>query len=315
MSPSVPSCSEPGAGERPATPAPGHYEALIRRFLDYLAVERGLAANTLDSYGRDLRHFFRHGPGPDEATTRRHVTAYLLALQRAGRSPATIARRLAALKSFFAYLVSERAVAEDPTAAMAPPRSRRRLPRVLAVAEVEALLVQPGADTPAGLRDRAMLEVLYATGLRVSELCGLDVADVDLGQGLLRCLGKGAKERIVPVYEVAQLALRRYLAEGRGRLLRDPDEPALFVNHHGRRLTRQGFWKILRKYARQAAIDKPITPHVLRHSFATHLLAGGADLRAVQELLGHADIATTQVYTHLTQGHLRAAYERAHPRA
>ncbi len=287
----------------------------IGQFLDHLAVERGLARNTLDSYGRDLRDFAAFCAQSGMAASRAGIAAYLVALQRLGRSPATISRRLAALRAFYRFLAGEQPDMEDPTAALTSPRARRRLPRVLAVDDVAALLERPGGDRPAGLRDRAMLELLYATGIRVSELCGLDLESVDFEQGCVRCTGKGSKERIVPVGEVARHWLLRYLGEARGGLLRHPDEPALFLNLRGQRLSRQGFWKILKKHGLAAAIDKPLTPHVLRHSFATHLLEAGADLRAVQEMLGHSDISTTQIYTHLSQGRLRTVYRQAHPRA
>jgi integrase/recombinase XerD len=287
----------------------------IGQFLDYLAVERGLARNTLDSYGRDLRDFAAFCAQTGTEPTRAGIAAYLVALQRLGRSPATISRRLAALRAFFRFLAGDRPDMDDPTAALTSPRARRRLPRVLAIDDVAALLEGPGEGGAASLRDRAMLEILYATGIRVSELCGLDLDSVDFEQACLRCMGKGSKERIVPVGEVARHWLLRYLAEARQRLVRHPDEPALFVNLRGQRLSRQGFWKILKKHGLAAAIDKPLTPHVLRHSFATHLLEAGADLRAVQEMLGHSDISTTQVYTHLSQGRLREVYRSAHPRA
>jgi integrase/recombinase XerD len=292
---------------------------LIAEFINYLSVERGLAVNTLESYGRDLRQYAAYLAATDagsfERATRAIVVGYLLHMQRQGKATATIARRLAALKAFYQYLVQERRMAEDPTANLESPKLERRLPRVLTVAEVEEILRQPDGSTPSGLRDRAMLELLYATGIRVSELTSLNMGDVNLGQGYLRCLGKGGKERMVPIGSAAVDSVREYLERGRGRLVRDARERALFVNHHGRRLTRQGFWKIVKKYAEQAKIDKEITPHTLRHSFATHLLENGADLRSVQEMLGHADISTTQIYTHLTKGRLREVYLKAHPRA
>jgi integrase/recombinase XerD len=299
----------------PGAAAAPDLEGRIAQFLDYLAVERGLAANTLASYGHDLRDFAAFCAARGAGDARAGVTAYLTALHDMGRTPATISRRLAALRGFYRFLAAERPGCQDPTAAVPSPRARRRLPRVLGVEDVAALLGRVGDATPAGLRDRAMCELMYAAGLRVSELCACDVDSVDFEQGLIRCTGKGGKERIVPVGEVARDWLRRYLALGRGRLLRDPDQRALFLNRRGQRMSRQGFWKILRKYGLAAAIGKPITPHVLRHSFATHLLEGGADLRAVQEMLGHSDIATTQVYTHLSQRRLREVYRSAHPRA
>lgn len=294
-------------------------EELIQSFIDYLSVEKGYAANTLDSYGRDLRQyhrFLRDGLGQSgPSASRAAVVAYLQHLQHQGRATATVARRLAALKAFYQYLVQERVLARDPTADLETPKLQKRLPLVLTVKEVETLLGQPRPVTASGRRDKAMLELLYATGIRVSELVSLNVSDVDLTTGFLRCLGKGNKERIVPVGSIAVRAVASYLERARGDFLRDPDEPALFLNQQGKRLTRQGFWKIIKRYARQAGINKPITPHMLRHSFATHLLENGADLRSVQELLGHADISSTQIYTHLTRHHLKDVYARTHPRA
>lgn len=291
----------------------------IAEFTNYLSVERGLASNTLESYGRDLRQYAAYlaannVPHP-EAVSREAIVQYLLQLQSQGKATATIARRLAALKAFYQYLVRERLCDEDPTRNLESPKLERRLPRVLSVAEVERVLRQPDVRTPGGLRDRAMLELLYATGIRVSELVSLNLGDVNLEQGYLRCVGKGSKERLVPVGSFAQDSLRTYLGQGRPKLIRDPHEQCLFVNHHGRRLTRQGFWKIVKRYAELAKVDKAITPHTLRHSFATHLLENGADLRSVQEMLGHADISTTQIYTHLTRVRLKEVYSRSHPRA
>ncbi|MBE3589679.1 MAG: site-specific tyrosine recombinase XerD [Firmicutes bacterium] len=293
-------------------------DALIDEYLEYLRVEKGLAYNTLDSYRRDLRDYARFLARRNEtptAATRQAVAAYLVALTRQGRAASTVARRLAALKSFYQFLVQSQRLAQDPTVELESPKQKKRLPRVLTVKEIELLLAQPDPSTPAGLRDSAMLELLYASGMRVSELVSLNCDDVSLDLGYLRCVGKGAKERIVPIGSLAVEAVRRYLEEGRPGLVKDPRQTALFVNHHGGRLTRQGFWKLIKKYAKDAGIDKPITPHILRHSFATHLLENGADLRAVQEMLGHADISTTQIYTHLTQSRIRDVYSRAHPRA
>ena len=204
---------------------------------------------------------------------------------------------------------------KDPTDDLSSPKLERKLPRVLTVDEVEKLLNQPDTSTPAGIRDKAMLEVLYATGIRVSELVSLNLDDIELDEGFVRCIGKGSKERVVPMGEIAINALRSYLSKGRPKLVSNPGENALFLNHHGRRLTRQGFWKIVKKYAAQLGIRKEITPHTLRHSFATHLLENGADIRAVQEMLGHADISTTQIYTHVTKDRLKDVYARSHPRA
>lgn len=293
---------------------------LISNFIDYLGKQKGLAENTLDSYGRDLKQykaFLENGGKMSvEDAGPATIVAYLLYLQKQGRAPATIARRLAALKAFYQYLVRESFLENDPTSNLESPKLEKRLPKVLTVREVDMLLKQPKPTTPTGLRDKAMLELLYATGIRVSELISLNVSDLNLEMGFLKCRGKGARERIVPVGSVALKSVRQYLQEGRPRLLgSNPQEPSLFLNHHGRRLTRQGFWKIVKKYAQEAKIRKHITPHTLRHSFATHLLENGADLRSVQEMLGHADISTTQIYTQVTKGRLKEIYARTHPRA
>lgn len=292
---------------------------LIHEFINYLSVERGLAMNTLESYGRDLRQYSQYLQKDDESAldsvSRGTILNYLMHLQTQGKATATIARRLAALKAFYQFLVREKMIKSDPTANLESPKLEKRLPKVLTVSEVERLLAQPNGAEAAGLRDRAMLELLYATGLRVSELVSLDVGDANLETGYIRCSGKGSKERVVPLGSLAIISCREYLTLGRKRLVKDRDELALFVNHHGHRLTRQGFWKIVKKYADDAKIEKEITPHTLRHSFATHLLENGADLRSVQEMLGHADISTTQIYTHVTKGRLKEVYARAHPRA
>jgi integrase/recombinase XerD len=292
---------------------------LILEFIDYLGKEKGLADNTLESYSRDLRQYSsfleNDGGGSLKDAERATIISYLLHLKKQGKAAATIARRLAALKSFYQFLLEQEYVEADPTSNLESPKLEKRLPKVLTVKEVETLLKQPNSATPAGLRDKAMLELLYATGIRVSELISLDLGDVNLDMSFVRCTGKGARERIVPLGSIAQRNAREYLERGRPRLLKQPDQPALFVNHHGRRLTRQGFWKIVKKYADVAKIKKHITPHTLRHSFATHLLENGADLRSVQEMLGHADISTTQVYTHVTKGRLKEVYARTHPRA
>ncbi|MFZ5641813.1 MAG: site-specific tyrosine recombinase XerD [Bacillota bacterium] len=294
-------------------------KTLVDEFIHYLAVERGLAENTMDSYHRDLANYHeflaREKIMDIQKTTKTHVMAYLLSLQKSDRATATISRHLAALKSFYHFLLRERRIDKDPTANLESPKLEKKLPRVLSVDEVELLLKQPKTADPAGLRDKAMLELLYATGIRVTELITLNVDHINLEVGFIRCFGKGSKERIVPLGSVARKYVGEYLQRGRVKLIKVKAEQALFVNHHGRRLTRQGFWKIIKKYARAAGIAKDITPHTLRHSFATHLLENGADLRSVQEMLGHADITTTQIYTHLTKGRLREIYAKTHPRA
>lgn len=291
----------------------------LQDFLNYLSVERGLAPNTLESYGRDLRQFLvflqeKKGLQVVEVT-QAVVIGYLLHLQAKGRATATLSRSLAAIKSFYHFLAREQIIPKDPTVNLDAPKQEKRLPRVLSVEEVVKLLEQPDLKSPSGIRDRTMLEVLYATGLRVSELVSLKIENVNLEEGYLRCLGKGSKERIIPLGSVATKYVTFYLDHARKFLASNPREEILFLNHHGNGLTRQGFWKIIKKYADQLGIANSITPHTLRHSFATHLLENGADLRSVQEMLGHADISTTQIYTHLTRNKLKEIYEKTHPRA
>ncbi|MDN5348149.1 MAG: integrase/recombinase XerD [Clostridia bacterium] len=288
-------------------------------FLYYLVIERGLSENTLASYHNDLEQYLNYlrerKIDSFREVNRGVIIAYLVKLQQEGRSPATLCQHLAALKSFHHFLLREKILDEDPTAAMESPRPVKRLPRVLSVEEIERLLEQPDLSDPAGQRDRAILELLYAAGLRVSELVSLNVGQVDLDGEYVRCLGKGNKERIVPIGSLACHYIGVYLHNGREKLIKRPGEKALFLNQQGMRLTRQGCWKIIKNYARLANLSQDITPHTLRHSFATHLLENGADLRSVQELLGHADIATTQIYTHLTRKKVREVYDRTHPRA
>ncbi|MDF2928196.1 site-specific tyrosine recombinase XerD [Anaerospora sp.] len=294
-------------------------ESYVSQFINYLAVERGLAQNTLESYGRDLRQFQSYLQNSQmdilKDSSRNTILTYLNNLQTKGRAVSTISRNLAAIKSFYQYLVRERYLEKDPAANLESPKLEKKLPKILTIAEVEELLKQPNAFLPAGLRDKAMLELLYATGIRVSELISLNISDVNLDMGYIKCFGKGAKERIVPLGSIAAKCVQEYINKGRSKLVRTYEESALFVNHHGNRLTRQGFWKIIKKYAQEANILREITPHTLRHSFATHLLENGADLRSVQEMLGHADISTTQIYTHVTKNRLKEVYDKAHPRA
>ncbi len=294
-------------------------EGYVNEFIQYLAVERGLAQNTLESYGRDLRQFqtYLHNGQLDfiKDSSRSTILAYLNNLQTKGRAVSTISRNLAAIKSFYQYLVRERYLEKDPAAHLESPKLEKKLPKILTISEVEELLKQPNTFLPTGLRDKAMLELLYATGIRVSELISLNISDINLDMGYIKCYGKGAKERIVPLGSIAAKCVQEYIGKGRPKLVRTYEEAALFVNHHGNRLTRQGFWKIIKKYAQEATINKEITPHTLRHSFATHLLENGADLRSVQEMLGHADISTTQIYTHVTKNRLKEVYDKAHPRA
>ncbi|CQR74079.1 Tyrosine recombinase XerD [Sporomusa ovata DSM 2662] len=294
-------------------------ESYVNEFINYLAVERGLAQNTLESYGRDLRQYqtFLQNSQLDflRNSNRDTILSYLNNLQGKGRAVSTISRNLAAIKSFYQYLVRERHLEKDPAVNLESPKLEKKLPKILSIAEVEELLKQPNTIQPTGLRDKAMLELLYATGIRVSELINLNISDVNLDMGYIKCYGKGAKERIVPLGSIAAKCAQEYINKGRPKLVRTYEESSLFVNHHGNRLTRQGFWKIIKKYALEANITKDITPHTLRHSFATHLLENGADLRSVQEMLGHADISTTQIYTHVTKNHLKEVYDKTHPRA
>lgn len=294
-------------------------ESYVNEFINYLAVERGLAQNTLESYGRDLRQFntFLQNSQLDfiRNSNRDTILSYLNSLQVKGRAVSTISRNLAAIKSFYQYLVREHHIEKDPAVNLESPKLEKKLPKILTITEVEELLKQPNSFQPTGLRDKAMLELLYATGIRVSELISLNISDVNLDMGYIKCYGKGAKERIVPLGSIAAKCVQEYIGKGRPKLVRTYEEPSLFVNHHGNRLTRQGFWKIIKKYALEANITKEITPHTLRHSFATHLLENGADLRSVQEMLGHADISTTQIYTHVTKNRLKEVYDKTHPRA
>ena len=296
----------------------------IERFLSYMAVERGVSRNTLSAYRSDARqlHDFLSGDGDGEAAAvdwrsvgAQDVTAYVLHLRGKEYSDTTLARKVASTRSFFGFLFHEGAIDEDPTDKMSAPKVGRSLPKALSLEEVDALLDGPADPSPEAMRDRAMLEVLYASGIRVSELVSLDTDDVDLEQGYVRCFGKGSKERLVPIHRGAAEALGEYVEHGRPQLYSKRSERALFLNRRGARLTRQGFWTILKGAAARAGITTSITPHTLRHSFATHLLRGGAPLRHVQELLGHSSITTTQVYTHLTSEHVRAEYQKSHPRA
>jgi len=297
----------------------------INRFLTYLTVERGLSENTIVAYRNDLYQLA--GFVEEEAAkrefipswadfSRQGVLSYLLNLKERGYVATTQARKVAAAKSFFSFMVADGSMKDNPTQNLASPKVGKSLPKPISVSQAMLLVEQPAKlSTPEAKRDRAMLELLYASGMRVSELVSLNLDDVDTEDGYVRCFGKGHKERLIPIAPRAALTVKEYLQEARPHLVHVTDEKALFVNFRGERLTRQGFWQILKGYAKSAELDTGVTPHTLRHSFATHMLSGGADLRSVQELLGHANISTTQVYTHLTTEHIRRTYEKSHPRA
>lgn len=299
------------------SPAGGPAEDILRQFLAFLKFDRTLSDNTVLAYGRDLAKFFRFLESERTSWGRAReadLVKFVHGQSRSGLSPRSMARLISTLKAFYRFLMLDRRVAKDPTAQLSSPKAWLNLPKFLSIKEVQALLRQPDAGEVRGSRDRAMLEVMYAAGLRVSELIGLKVDDVHLKETFLLSRGKGGKERIVPIGSAAVEAVEKYLAEGRPKLLKKPTD-ALFLTRLGGAFTRQGFWKMLRAYARAAKLTAKVHPHVLRHSFATHLLEGGADLRAVQAMLGHSQITTTQIYTHVSRERLRKAYDKFHPRA
>ncbi len=293
-------------------------EAEIRAFLQHSQVEKGLAANTLAAYGQDLaklRVFLKTRDRAVSEVDRDDVLDFLSSLYRSKVSSRTVSRHLVTLRVFFRFALAEDWIREDPTLNLESPRVWKKLPGYLTPEQVERLLAAPDLATPLGIRDLAMIEVLYSTGLRVSELVSLRLNELDMSMGCARCIGKGNKERLVPVGRKALAAVRRYLAETRPAILRGRTSPFLFLSRRGSKLSRVGFWKMLKAYGRRAGLPPGLSPHKLRHSFATHLLEGGADLRSVQMMLGHADISTTQIYTHVTQERLRKIYKEHHPRA
>lgn len=291
----------------------------LQSFIHYLTVEKGLSKNTLESYKRDLKQFVAYLRKSEqskiEEISRQNIVSYLMVLREQGKATSTISRSMASIRAFFQFLLRDQKIISDPSIHLETPKIERRLPKVLSIAEVEALLQAPQSSTAFGQRDRAMLELLYATGIRVSELISLSLEDVHLQMGFVKCLGKGSKERVIPLGRVAIESLEQYIQVGRHKLDKKKRSKALFLNHHGNPISRQGFWKIIKKHAKDAGIEKDIMPHTIRHSFATHLLENGADLRSVQEMLGHADISTTQIYTHVTKTRLKDVYSKAHPRA
>jgi len=300
----------------------GRFEELVLDFLAHLELERGMSRNTLQSYRSDLLQFgaflSQRGCGAEDAGPA-DVADFLTDLATGnGRPPAstaTIQRKAASLRSFYRHMRREGLRDSDPTATLSPPRKSRKLPRVLGRAEVQRLLEQPKGTDPIAMRDRAMLELMYACGLRASETIDLELGNIDLVDHVVRARGKGSKERLVPVGRTAARAVADYMRRGRPPLVGERTQPHLFVNFRGGQLTRQGLYKIIGRHAKSAGLENKMSPHTLRHTFATHLLAGGCDLRSVQEMLGHADVSTTQLYTHLSNQHIKDAYFRAHPRA
>ncbi|MBW2056020.1 MAG: site-specific tyrosine recombinase XerD [Deltaproteobacteria bacterium] len=290
----------------------------IDRFFDYLTVERGLSRNTLESYSRDIRRFldFLDKAGPDDLERVRDidVLSFIVALRTSGLSERSVARLQVTLRQLYRFLVAERILKENPLESVESPRVAKRLPQVLSEQEVERLLGGPDRRTPLGQRDKAVLELLYATGLRISEVAALRLDQINLEVGCVRVLGKGGRERVVPFGQEAETSLRAYLNQGRGRILKGRATPYVFVGSRGREMTRQALWKIIKKYGLKAGIKGKLTPHTLRHCFASHLLDRGADLRTVQTLLGHVDISTTQIYTHVSRERLKRLHEKHHPR-
>ena len=286
----------------------------IDGYKQYLSEERHASANTLSSYLRDVRQFLAYLQSVGTRSVLQDIEEYMRWMTGRGKSAATVTRSVASLKSYYHYLVLEGRLKKNPVQDVTPLKVKRHLPQILTGKEVELFLEQPQCVDAKGYRDHAMLELLYATGIRVSELIALDVSDLNLSAGIIHCAGK-SKERVIPLYPAAIKALRDYVEEIRPSMIAAPDETALFVNMNGERMSRQGFWKIIKYYQQKAQIDKDITPHTLRHSFAAHLLENGADLRSIQEMLGHADISSTQIYANLISQKLKDVYNKAHPRA
>ena len=290
---------------------------LVENFLDFLQKDKKLSDNTLQSYNRDIKLYcnYLEANGLDPIKTdEADLNTYLKSLKDNGRAVSTVSRNLASLRSFYQFLYRSKVISEDPTVNLESPKIERKLPKVLSSEQVELLLEQPKCVDLKGYRDKAMLELVYATGIRVTELISLNFSDINLESGYIRCAGKN-KERIIPIGSLAVDALKDYIEKSRSILIKDDGSQALFVNVNGHRLTRQGFWKIIKQYKEQANIDVDITPHTLRHSFAVHLLENGAELRAIQEMLGHSDISSTQVYAQIEQNRIKDVYMKSHPRA
>lgn len=293
-------------------------EALVQKFVNFLERDKRLSLNTLQSYRRDIEQYFTYLQEINlqniTNTNKTTVIAYLLYLQKKGRATSTISRNLASIRSFYQYIAKNKIVENDPTTELESPKVEKKLPQILSTEEVELLLEQPQCVDLKGFRDKAMLELLYATGIRVTELIQLNMQDISLEMSFIKC-NKGSRERMIPIGSMAVAAIKEYLVKSRPLLIQKMDEKALFVNINGGRLTRQGFWKIIKQYKNQAKISKDITPHTLRHSFAAHLLENGADLRSIQEMLGHSDISSTQIYAQIAKNKIKEIYKKTHPRA
>lgn len=293
-------------------------EALVQKFVDFLERDKRLSLNTLQSYKRDIEQYFTYLQEINlqniTNTNKTTVIAYLMYMQKKGRATSTISRNLASIRSFYQYITKNNILDNDPTTELESPKVEKKLPQILSTEEVELLLEQPQCIDLKGYRDKAMLELLYATGIRVSELIQLNLQDINLEMSFIKC-NKGSRERMIPIGSIAVAAVKEYLGKSRPFLIQKGDEKALFVNINGGRLTRQGFWKIIKQYKNQAKINKDITPHTLRHSFAAHLLENGADLRSIQEMLGHSDISSTQIYAQIAKNKIKEIYKKTHPRA
>lgn len=291
---------------------------LVDAFLNYLSVERGLSRNTIISYREDINTYIDFLKASHietlSSTTKNNITNFMLSQKDRGLAANSVARHLAAIKAFYKFMVRERILKTDPSSLIESPKLWKKIPETLSANEVDALLSQPNIRNRQGIRDKAILETLYATGMRVSEAVNLKVDNINLDVGFLRCIGKGNKERIIPLGKKAISSLKRYLQDSRLQLLKNKESDFLFLNRFGKKISRQSLWKIIKRYAKEARIKKPMKPHILRHSFATHLLERGADLRSVQEMLGHADISTTQIYTHISKERLKAIHRTFHPR-
>lgn len=293
-------------------------EVQVDNFINFLERDKRLSLNTLQSYRRDIEQYTTYlaeiNASNISATNKTTVIAYLLHLQKKGRATSTISRNLASIRSFYQFLHKNKIIEIDPTSELESPKVEKKLPQILSTQEVELLLDQPKCLDLKGIRDKAMLELLYATGIRVSELISLNLTDINLELGFIKC-NKGTRERSIPIGSISIAAVNEYLLKSRNFLIQDANEEALFVNVNGKRLTRQGFWKIIKHYKNQANINKDITPHTLRHSFAAHLLENGADLRSIQEMLGHSDISSTQIYAQIAKNKIKEIYKKTHPRA